>query len=206
MRPDRLSTFFAATLLAAATMTCATGAARAHPHVWIENVATFQFNAGKIKAIRLKWTFDELFGAGLVDQFDKNKDKKFDAAELAALQKGAFDNLREYNYFTHVTIDSTDLPTRTVTGFAASVENGRLVYEFTVPLAEPVDPRRARLVLGVYDPSYFVELETGVRAGVRYEGNDGIACRTESRENQAKAIYSGQVFPLELHLTCTAAS
>lgn len=206
MRVERFLRLAVRALLAVAPALFVAGGARAHPHVWIENVTTFHFNAGKIGAIKLKWTFDELFGAGLIDQFDKNKDKKFDAAELAALQKGAFDNLREYNYFTHVTIDGKDLPTRTVAGFAASVENGRLVYEFTVPLAEPVDPRKARLVLGIYDPSYFVELETGGRAGVRYEGNDGIACRTESRENQAKAIYSGQVFPLEMHLTCTAAS
>ena len=198
MRLDRLIAVAGAVLLISS-------AARAHPHVWIENIATFQFSAGKIGAIRLHWTFDELFGAGIIDQFDKNKDRKFDAAELAALRKGAFDNLREYHYFTHVTIDGKDVPTKRVTGFAAKVANGKLVYEFTVQLDRPVDPRSTRLAIGIYDPSYFVEVETGGRAGVRYEGNGGMTCRAAVRENPAKAIYSGQVFPLELHLTCEGA-
>lgn len=177
----------------------------AHPHVWIENVMTFRFNAGKINAIRLRWTFDELFGTSIIEQFDKNKNKKFEPAELAALQKGAFDNLIQYNYFTHLTIDGTERPTKLVTGFAASVENGKLVYEFTVPIEQPVDPRSARLVLGLYDPSYFVEIETGGRGGIRYEGNGGISCRTEARENPAKTIYMGQINPIETYLTCEGA-
>jgi len=179
------------------------GTAWAHPHVWIDNVTTFQFTGGKITAIKLHWTFDELFGTGIIDQFDKNKNKKFEPAELAALQKGAFDHLKEYGYFTWLTVDGTERPVKAVTGFAASVDKkGNLVYEFIVPLDRPVDPVASKLIVGVYDPSYFVEVDTGGKGAVRYEGNGGIACRTEQRENPGKTIYMGQINPIEMFLTC----
>jgi ABC-type uncharacterized transport system substrate-binding protein len=191
-------------LAGALALGVAAGGVRAHPHVWIDNVTTFQFAQGKIVAIKLRWTFDEVFGSSIIDQFDGNKDKRFDAKEQAALQKGAFDNLKAYDYFTHLSVDDKMLPVKSINGFAASVENGRLVYQFTVPVAPPVDPRKGRVALGMYDPDFFVDVEIGGREQVRYEGLDGLDCRTTVAENPRHAIYGGQVNPLEMYLTCGA--
>jgi len=199
MRPSRPT----AALIALGLLLAALPVA-AHPHVWIDNATTFVLRQGKIVAIRLEWTFDEIFGDGIIDQFDKNKDKKFDAKELAALEQGAFANLREFDYFTHLSVDDKELPTKSVTGFAARIVKGKLVYSFTVPVDPPVDPLKRRVVLGVYDSTYFVDLQPGGRESVRFEGAEGMDCRTQLAENTKKPIYGGQVFPLEMFLTCRA--
>lgn len=178
--------------------------AGAHPHVWIDAVVTFAFKDGRIVAIRQEWTFDEVFGDSIIGQFDANKDKKFDARELAALEQGAFANLREFDYFSHLSVDDKAVPTKTVTGFAARVEKGRLVYSFTLPVEPGLDPLKGRVALGLYDPSYFVDVQTGGRAGVKYEGIGAMDCRTDLAENTRKPIFGGQVFPMEMFLTCRA--
>ncbi len=178
--------------------------AGAHPHVWMYAIVTFAFQDGRIVAIRQEWTFDEVFGDAIIGQFDLNKDKKFDAKELAALQLGAFANLREFDYFTHLSSDDKAVPTKAVTGFAARVEKGKLVYSFTLPVEPGVDPLKGRVSLGVYDSSYFVDVQTGGRAGVKYEGIGAMDCRTDLAENMRKPIYGGQIFPLEMFLTCRA--
>ncbi len=191
-------------LLAVAGAAALAAAAQAHPHVWLDNVTTFQLAHGRIVAIRLRWTFDEIFGGSIIGQFDRNRNKRFEPQELEALKKGAFDNLAAYGWFTHLTVDGKRVPVKAVTGFAAAIENGRLVYQFTVPVDPPVDPRAAKVVLGIYDPEFFVDIEIGGRESVRYEGLNGMDCRTTVAENPANAIYNGQVHPLEMHLTCTA--
>ena len=188
--------------LAACFLAVSAQPARAHPHVWIDNIATFTFKQGKIASIRLNWTFDEIFSASIIAQFDKNKDRKFDTAELEALEKGAFSNLKSYGYFTYVTVDDKPVPTERVTGFTARIEKDHLVYEFTVPLDRPVDPISQRFTLSVYDLEYFVELDMGGRNGARYDGDAGVVCAATVAENPNKRIYSGQVIPLEMRLKC----
>lgn len=178
--------------------------ALAHPHVWIDAVVTFVFKDGRIVAIRQDWTFDEMFGDAIVGQFDTNKDKKFDTKELAALEQGAFANLREFDYFSHLSVDDKAVPTKAVQGFAARVEKGRLVYSFTLPVEPGIDPSKGRVALGLYDPSYFVDVQTGGRAGVKYEGVGTMDCRSDLAENTRKPIFGGQVFPMEIFLTCRA--
>ncbi len=180
-------------------------AAQAHPHVFIDNVATFVFDQRGVAAIRLRWTFDEIFSASIISQFDRNKDKSFDAEELKALKAGAFDNLQNFGYFSHIDVDDKPVPTKRVTGFKAEIVKDQLVYEFTVPLDAAVDPRRQHLVVGIYDPEYFVDIDVAGKDAVRFEGNAGISCTAPVLENPRKPIYGGMVFPVELHLTCKGA-
>ncbi len=191
-----------AAVLAALGALLAAAPAQAHPHVWIDNIATFVFQEGKIASIKLRWAFDEIFSASIIMQFDKNKDRKFDAAELKELEKGAFSNLQTFSYFTYVTVDDKAVPTVRVTGFAASIEKDQLVYEFIVPLDRPVDPMKQGFTFSVYDLEYFVELDMGGGKETRYEGNAGIACRATVAENPSKRIYNGQVAPPEMRLKC----
>lgn len=194
-----------AAVLAALGALLAAGPAGAHPHVWIDNTATFVFQQGKIASIRLRWAFDEIFSASIIMQFDKNKDRKFDAAEMKELEKGAFSNLQTFGYFTYVTVDDKPVPTVRVTGFTASIEKDQLVYEFTVPLDQAIDPMKQGFTFSVYDLEYFVELDMGGAKGARYEGNAGITCRATVAENPNKRIYSGQIAPPEMRLKCDKA-
>jgi Protein of unknown function (DUF1007) len=116
------------------------GPAAAHPHVWITAVATLLFDDRMLVGVHHHWEFDEMFGSYVIEEHDANGDGKLDRAEIASIEATAFSNLRDYDYFTHVRIDGKDMPLHEVTDFTARIEDGVLVYEFTMPLAKPIDP------------------------------------------------------------------
>ena len=175
--------------------------ASAHPHVWITDVTTFVFEDRQLVGLRHQWIFDEFFGSFVIGEHDADGDGRVDPAETAALRAGAFDNLAEYGYFTHLRIDSEALPLRAIEAFSARIEDGVLVYEFTLPLPQPVDPG-ANLALGVYDPEYYVEVLLDEQDPVRFAGLPSGACTFDIREDSERAIYYGMVYPLAITLAC----
>ena len=176
--------------------------AGAHPHVWITDVTTFVFEDRRLVALRHRWAFDELFGSFVIEQHDADGDGRFDAVETEGLRADAFDNLEEYDYFTHLRIDGSALPLHEVRDFRASIEDGELIYEFTLALPEPVDPTAAGLALGVYDPEYYVELLLDEDDPVRFAGLPSGACIFELGEDTEHPIYFGMVYPLMIKLAC----
>lgn len=177
--------------------------AAAHPHVWITNVTTFVFEDRQLVGLRHRWTFDEFFGSFVVEEHDPDGDGRFDPAETAALRQGAFENLEEFDYFTHLRVDGDSWPLREIASFAARIEDGKLVYEFALPLPEPVDPGAVDVALGVYDPEYYVEVLLDEHDPVRFAGLPSGACSFDIREDAERPIYYGMVYPLAITLACT---
>jgi ABC-type uncharacterized transport system substrate-binding protein len=178
------------------------GPAAAHPHVWIDGVATLLFEDRMLVGVRHHWEFDEMFGSYVVEEHDANRDGKLDRAEIASIQSNAFSNLRDYDYFTHVRIDGKDMPLHEVTDFTATIENGVLVYEFTMPLPEPIDPGASQFAAGIYDPEYYVEVLLDEDDPVRFEGLPSGACTYAIQEDSEHPIYYGLVNPLTIVLSC----
>ena len=176
--------------------------AAAHPHVWITGVTTFVFEDRQLVALRHRWTFDEFFGSFVIEEHDLDGDGGLDPAETAALREGAFDNLEEFDYFTHLRIDGEAWPLRTIESFAAHIEDGELVYEFTLSLPQPVDPGAVDLAVGIYDPEYYVEVLLDEHDPVRFAGLPSGACTFDIREDTERPIYYGMVFPLAITLAC----
>jgi len=143
--------------------------AGAHPHVWIQSVTTFVFAGGQVTGIRFAWTFDELFSAFLIKEYDRNRDGAYGPDEIRLLEAGAFANLANYEYFAVIRQDGRKLPVPKVSGFTAEIRDGAVTYRFTVPLPAPVDPRAVALDAGVYDESYFVEFAIDEVDPVRFE-------------------------------------
>ena len=75
-----------------------------------------------------------MFGAYVIEEHDADGDGKLDREEIASIQTHAFSDLREYDYFTHVRIDRTDMPLHEVTDFTARIENGVLAAARIVPV------------------------------------------------------------------------
>jgi len=174
----------------------------AHPHVWINAVATFVFEDRMLVGLRHHWEFDELFGSFVIEENDANGDGALDEAEIASIQANAFANLEDYGYFTHVRIDGKEVPLSEVTDFTARIEDGVLVYEFAMPLAEPIDPGGERFAAGVFDPEYYVEVLLDEDDPVRFEGLPSGACTYAIREDTEHPIYYGLVYPLTINLDC----
>ena len=178
------------------------GPASAHPHVWITDVTSFLFDGPELVGLRHQWQFDELFSSYVIEEHDADGDGAFDPAELAALQEGAFSNLAEYGYFTHARVDGARLPLTAVEDFEATIEDGLLIYEFTLPLPEPLDPRAVSFAAGVYDAEYYVEVLLDQDDPVRFRGMDSGACIYDIREDTENPIYFGMVNPLVITLHC----
>lgn len=174
----------------------------AHPHVWIDAVVTFVFEDGQLVGLRHHWRFDEFFGSFVIEEHDVNGDGAFDATEVSALRDAAFANLREYDYFTHLRLDGDKLPLHEVSSFTARIEDEILVYEFTMPLPEPVDPGKSAIAASVYDVEYYVEVLLDQYDPVRFEGIPSGGCTYEIREDAENPIYYGMVYPLAITLTC----
>jgi ABC-type uncharacterized transport system substrate-binding protein len=174
----------------------------AHPHVWIDAVLTFVFEDGHLIGVRQHWKFDEFFSSFVIEEHDVNRDGAFDEAEVSAIRGSAFTNLREYEYFTHLRVGSAQLPLREVNAFNARIEDGVLIYEFAIPLPEPVDPGKDTFAASVYDVEYYVEVLLDQDDPVRFEGIPSGGCTYEIQEDAENPIYYGMVYPLAITLNC----
>jgi ABC-type uncharacterized transport system substrate-binding protein len=174
----------------------------AHPHVWIDAVVTFVFHDRQLVALRHHWKFDEFFGSFVIEEHDVDGDGAFDAAEVNAIRASAFSNLREFDYFTHVRLDGDRLSLHEVSSFTARIEDDVLIYEFAMPLPEPVDVGKGALAASVYDVEYYVEVLLDQYDPVRFEGIPSGGCTYEIREDADNPIYYGMVYPLAITLNC----
>ncbi|MCD6075418.1 MAG: transporter, partial [Rhodospirillales bacterium] len=125
---------------ALAVVALLSGSASAHPHLWIDAAGTILFDKDKVTGIRFQWTFDEFFSAGVIGEFDKNNNKQFDANEIEPLRVGAFEGTKEVGFFTDIQINGEKFAIEATHDFTARIEKGVAVYQFTVPLAEPIEP------------------------------------------------------------------
>jgi ABC-type uncharacterized transport system substrate-binding protein len=174
----------------------------AHPHVWIDAVVTFVFEDRQLVGLRHRWKFDEFFGSFVIQENDVDGDGAFDAAEISAIRENAFSNLREYDYLTHLRVNGDKLPLDEVSRFTARIEDGVLVYEFTMELPEPVDPGGNALAASVYDVEYYIEVLLDRYDPVRFEGIPSGGCTYDIREDTENPIYYGMVYPLAIILNC----
>jgi ABC-type uncharacterized transport system substrate-binding protein len=83
-----------------------TGAAQAHPHVWITFKSELLYAPdGTLTGIRHAWSFDDMFSAFALQGIQSKEKGKFTREELAALAEVNVSSLKEFGYFTFVTAD-----------------------------------------------------------------------------------------------------
>lgn len=174
----------------------------AHPHVWITAALSFVFEDGKLVALRQAWVFDDFFSASLIQDFDKDKNGVFDEAEQRALAGNAFASLREYDYFSRIRQGVESVAMKNAENFSATQAKGLVVYAFTLPLSSPLNPARGPITAGIYDESFFVDVELDENDPVRFDGMPSGACSYAIREDPADAIYGGLVIPPSATITC----
>jgi ABC-type uncharacterized transport system substrate-binding protein len=178
------------------------GAAAAHPHVWINDVTTFQFKDRQLVAIHQHWEFDEIFSSFVIQQHDKDGNHQFSKTENAAVEKQAFSNLHDYGYFTHVRVDGKKVELDKVENFQATIKKDVLIYDFILKLPKPVDVASHRFAVGVYDPEYYVEVDLDENDPVHFDGLASGACTFDIKEDTENPIYFGMVYPLVIKLNC----
>ncbi len=178
------------------------GPAAAHPHVWITDVTTFLFKERQLVGIHHHWSFDEIFSSFVIQEHDRDGNGAFDQPETASVQAAAFSKLREYGYFTHLRVDGDPLPLDQVEDFQATIVDGVLSYDFTLTLPAVVEPAAQTLVVGIYDPEYYVEVLLDENDPVRFSGSPSGVCTFDIKEDVDTPIYFGMVYPLAIRLNC----
>ena len=179
--------------------------AHAHPHVWIGASVQFDMKDGKIVSVTQRWEFDHMFGAMLAHTFDANKDKKLQKPEIALMRKKAFRELRNYSYFTHLRIDGKEHKIKEATAFTASLNEGRVVYQFTIKLPRPVDPRREKADFRFVDMTYYVDVSIKSLKHIKIAGKGASACKFKVEKDTKNPIYYGMVVPEMILINCADA-
>ena len=174
----------------------------AHPHVWIETTTSFVVAEGTITALRIEWKFDEFFSTSLFDEFDLNHNRRFEPAEITALEQGAFNNTAQQNYFTFIKVGGKKVATQKASEFTARVEGKAVVYSFLLPLAKPVDPRQNVLTVTTYEDTYYIDVAPAPRHAVAFEGDNSLSCKGTVAEDPKTKIYFGSVNPLMITVHC----
>lgn len=128
----------------------------AHPHVFIEYWTNIVFEKGKLKGIWVNWYFDEFFSAMVIRQNDKNKNKKFEKNEVKIVKKRAFDNLKNFKYFTYLNINRKLKTPKWINTFNAKIRQNRLIYSFFVPLNVKIKSSKQKLRIKYQDPTIYV--------------------------------------------------
>lgn len=166
----------------------------AHPHLFIEGSLTLRFDEAGLTAIEEHWTFDEMFSASMIEEFDINKDGRFDEQESVALKQGAFDNLKEFNYFTFVKSDGKAISIKNAEHFSAEIINDKLVYHFTVPCLIRVESIEKKMTIALFDTSYFTAITTNSTLG-GLEDHPGLESTISFHQNKNYICFEDSGFP-----------
>ena len=171
----------------------------AHPHVFIADRLTVSFDKGMLRGVSFEWTFDPMFSAMILGDYDPGHMGTFDAQRAAALKQGAFDNLVNYHYFIAIWVGGKPLRKLLIQGFTPTVaEKERLVYRFFVPLDVPVIAEEQTVLLTVYDDSYYVAFDVLKIADVTVQAGPDVVCGLSIQKTRVKPQWPGQYMPDQL--------
>lgn len=142
-------------LLAAALAAGLTGAASAHPHVWVAARATVVFDKdGKVTGLRHDWTFDEMYSAFATQGLGADG-KAPTREDLQPLAKTNMESLVEFDYFTFAKDGGKKLEFAAPKDFWLDANDKKIVtLHFTLPLKDAAQAKT--FSFQVYDPTYFV--------------------------------------------------
>lgn len=155
--------------LVAAGVTLASGAAQAHPHVWITATSELLYAAdGSITGVRHAWTFDDMFSAYAVQGLESKTKGTYTREELGPLAQTNVESLKEYAYFTFARADGKKERFQEPVDYFLDYKDTVLTLHFTLPLKNPVKSRQ--LVLEVFDRSFFIDFQMAKDSPIKLVG------------------------------------
>jgi ABC-type uncharacterized transport system substrate-binding protein len=185
--------FFFATILILYAPSISLG----HPHVFIDNRLTIIFDKQGLTGFHVKWIFDEFFSNMIALDYDRNKNNTLENSEIAAIKKGAFNNLAKFEYFTFISINGKQFKSTFVRNFSAVLNEGVLTYEFFIPCHVRAISNSKEVVISQYDPTYYCEMLLQGSESITITENSGIAVSYRTGEDPEKAYYFGLIHPVE---------
>ncbi|MDY7035941.1 MAG: DUF1007 family protein, partial [Thermodesulfobacteriota bacterium] len=170
-----------------------------HPHVFIYNSIKIVFDKNGLAGFNVKWVFDDMFSNMIINDYDKNKNLKFDPYEIGLIKRGAFSNLNKFDYFTHIKIDEKTFKVKFVKNFSAQIKDNTLIYRFFVPCRVKASSSFKEVKISIYDNTFYCSVfltknPIGFENALPFEHHHRIG------KNKKEAYYYGQVYPTEITL------
>lgn len=128
----------------------------AHPHVLVDAKSEVVFDEdGLIASVRQSWRFDPAFTAYAVQGLDTDGDGVYSDDELKPLAKVNVDSLKEFDFFTFLTVGGEELDFVDPKDYWLVFGDGQLTLFYDLPLKAPIAVG-PETTLEVFDPEYFV--------------------------------------------------
>ena len=135
----------------ALTLSLAATEVRANPDVWVETTITVAFENQRVSGLELSWAFDDFYSAHTIQTYDLDGDGTLNPLEARNLRAETFDLLSPADYFVHIWSGEEKQDGFDVDRFAARIEQARLVYDFSVGLTPPLDPKVGPVTVSLFD-------------------------------------------------------
>lgn len=130
----------------------------AHPHMWIRGQVIPELGRKGLEHVRVIWNIDELTSAAIILDYDTDRDGDLSPVETEALRRRAFEHLIEQEYYMFVEVRDILAALGRARDFSAHIEDGRLFYDFRVPLEVPIRWKEmADVRVFLFDPTYFID-------------------------------------------------
>jgi len=158
----------------------------AHPHMSLTACCEFVWKGSSLSGAYIDWAFDPYFSADIIRGYDSNKDGSFDAKETQAVYGHAFQNLKNYYYFTFIRQGTTRTNPKTVRDFSVYQESGVLHYRFFIDLSA----YKGELSLALYDYTYYCAIDYDKDKPVTFDCDEAaLHPRAEIVENKKYPVY-----------------
>lgn len=170
-----------------------------HAHVWIYNAVIVHFDKNGMTGFKEEWVFDEMFSTMIIHDFDRNQNGTLEPSEVKEVYKGAFSNLKKFEYFTHVKINGKPFRVKFVKDFNAKIVKNTVVYHFFVPCHVKATSFFKEIRITVYDKSFYTNI-TLLRDLIAFRNGSGYEYDHQVKVNKNESFYYGQVHPEEIIL------
>ena len=181
--------------------------AMAHPHVFMDTRIEVAYDNHGIAGFWITWKFDKVFTAGILMDFDRDKNERLDPAEVSVIEEKAFSNLVNYGYFVYIRSPKGQFRPSKVLEFTAYMEGGRVHYRFFVPYPLPIGDEEVKVNVAVYDETFFCDIGYAEIAPLLLPASDTFSGEYTIREDRGIHIdyiandgSTGSTFPLQIVL------
>lgn len=97
-----------------------------------------------------------MFTSIICEDYDLDKNGKLSKSEAKKIEKEAFSNLKNFDFYTYIFVDGVRLPTK-YQNFSVRLSEEKAVYCFTVPFKLPKS-KKFTIQFACYDPTIFTDL------------------------------------------------
>ena len=182
----------------ALTVSLAATEARANPDVWIETTIAVAFEDQRVIGLDFSWAFDDFYSAHAIRTYDLDRDGTLNSLEVEGLRSETFDPLSLADYYVHIWSGERKRDGVDVDQFTARIEGTQLVYEFSVALTPPLDPKNDPVTVSLFDRNNFLDFNFSDSDFLLVGGEMGAGCTFSVA--RGRGAQSGH--PQPVTLTC----